>query len=81
MDASNISIPCYWANTSKQDLPGPASDYAYVRSIYVSGGTVYSGGWINNGSLQIPCYWEGTERKTLYSDEGFDAYVNAIFVK
>jgi hypothetical protein len=37
-------VPCYWTGKLRMDLPGDGINNAYARSIFVSGGVVYTAG-------------------------------------
>lgn len=78
-----IQMPCYWVDGVRTDLPGyddtdsagnPGfdgfNDYdAYVWSIAVDGGQIYTAGMVNNGSKFIACYWRGAARTDLSNAE------------
>jgi hypothetical protein len=63
----NIDIPCYWNGGVRQDLalPKGARD-GLVWSIAVSGGSVYTAGYYQDGrGHNIPCYWKDGARQDL----------------
>lgn len=52
------SIPCYWKNGSRVDLPGTSTTGAYAVSICLEGTQPLLGGWVNNNTQGVPCIWQ-----------------------
>ena len=82
VDATHAS-PCYWITDSegptKQDLPIDTPS-GIAMSIYVSEGTVYTGGYEINVATQKPCFWTGTTRTDLTEGIDNNGWVYSIFV-
>ncbi|MDR2718502.1 MAG: hypothetical protein LBB89_10645 [Treponema sp.] len=55
------TVACYWANSTKIDLPNGAS----TSGIAVANGNVYVIGYYKQGNIEIACYWENGVRKPL----------------
>jgi len=81
------NVPCYWTSTTEPNVPGviwirtdlPGGSNGKANSIFVSGGTVYTAGHYDNGTLQVPCYWTDTTKTDLDS-AGVGGEANSIFV-
>lgn len=70
-------VACYWTGTNRTDLPGGTIpdtpgmvDYTVARSIFVSGGTVYTAGQYYDATKPLACYWTGTTRIDLPGGPG-----------
>lgn len=57
-----------------------SSETASAASIYIDGGTVYTGGSYNDGYKNNPCYWTGTARTVLPVGLLHSSRVTSIFV-
>ena len=79
---SPSNIACYWINDkTKVDLDTGGNTPAFATSIFVSGGTIYVGGYYLKGTAYVGCYWTiGGARTDLDSGTGTGAHVNSIFV-
>ena len=78
---SPSNIACYWDNGTKTDLDTGGNTPSYATSIFVSGGTIYVGGYYLKGTAYVGCYWTiGGARTDLDSGTGTGAHVNSIFV-
>jgi len=78
-----VSVPGYWQDGTWVGLsPLYATQNAQVNSIYVSAGTVYSGGWaMDSGSHQVPGYWAGDTWTPLsQTNTSASSSVNALVV-
>ncbi len=78
---SPSNIACYWNNGTKVDLDTDGNTPSFATSIFVSGGTVYVGGYYFKSGAYVGCYWTiGGTRTDLDSGTGTGAHVNSIFV-
>ena len=78
-------VPCYWTGATRTDLEYGYKDYgitAYVshaNSLFVSGSTVYTAGWIyDEQGIEYAVYWEGGTIHDL--SDGIDSEAYAITV-
>ncbi|MDR3672956.1 MAG: hypothetical protein P4L36_19075 [Holophaga sp.] len=72
------TMPCYWTGTAGPTfLPVPTGATGYATAIAVSGGTVYLGGYYNNGSFKIPCVWTVTGAQSTRTDLAGDGVHSA----
>jgi hypothetical protein len=86
--ASDITTPCYWTDTAGRSPRKTSLNYPVtsikggpVRSLFVSAGNVYTGGWHwSSASNYFPCYWTGQDVTTLFYGTNHLASVNSIFV-
>ena len=64
LTGDGTSVPCYWQNATKVDLPG-GDGSAY--SIAAANGTPYVAGSTRTDPKSFPsaCYWAGTTRHEL----------------
>ncbi len=77
----NDAKPCYWAGTTRTDLPVPeAGASTFIRGITVYEGVVYTGGYYEGGMGNTPCYWKGSERVELPIGSYTYGYVRSIAV-
>jgi hypothetical protein len=71
---------CYWTGTKRTDLLPVSVEEGTAYSIAVSGGTVYTAGYYNDGPKNIACYWTGTNRTILPGDGTHSACASSIAV-
>jgi len=64
-DSNGKTIPCFWKNSNRTDLPVENGADGYATSLYVSGETIYTAGYYITGTTYTPCYWTGTTRTDL----------------
>jgi hypothetical protein len=53
-----VSIPCYWKNGIKTDLPFTGYVHGRAEKIIVDGGNLYVSGSVDSGGEEFGCYWK-----------------------
>jgi hypothetical protein len=74
----NKGLACYWVNSVRNDLDNTENG-SFIGSIYVSGETVYLGGY-RSGAMgrKIPCYWIDNTRTDLPAGDSENGEVKCI---
>ncbi len=73
-DDGQKTIPCYWVEAARTDLPGDGVHGAEADCVFVGPrGAVYSAGYYSDGKKRVPCRWRGTTRTDLPGSAGGEA--------
>jgi hypothetical protein len=69
---TGVSMPCYWRETERIDLPVPYRSGGDVNDIIVVNESVYTAGYYFNDmdNIRLPCYWKDSDRIDLSVPDG-----------
>ena len=62
-----VGCAAYWVGSTETTLPGTSG---IANSIFVSGASIYTAGYYNNGTAFVACYWTGTTKTDLPGSGG-----------
>ena len=76
------TIPCYWMETRRIDLPGDGLHNAQANCVFVpTWGAVYTAGYFSDGDKHLPCRWLGTARTDLPCSAGERCFPSTFLPK
>lgn len=75
-----VGLPCLWIDNEIKTLPVlDINNGGSVNDMYIDGETVYTGGFVEEGSQALPAYWRN-EEMTYYDCPGAQCIGKAIEV-